>query len=98
LITTQNKRAELISELAGNPRKHAEHLKALVEVAANQSAGNSNGEPSLQNALEVAIQSLKNIPPHASREVRDTIFFIAAGIRYFCFCSDNCDNGKSHHL
>jgi transcription initiation factor TFIIH subunit 2 len=69
LITTQNKRAELISELAGNPRKHAEHLKTIVETATNQSAGTSNGEPSLQNALEVAIQSLKNIPPHASREV-----------------------------
>jgi transcription initiation factor TFIIH subunit 2 len=58
-----------VSELAGNPRKHAENLQKIVETASNQSASSSQGEPSLQNSLEVALQSLRHIPPHASREV-----------------------------
>ena len=59
-----------MSELAGNPRKHAENLHKIVETASNQSASSSQGEPSLQNSLEVALQCLRHIPPHASREVR----------------------------
>ena len=64
LVVTRNKRAELISELAGNPRQHIESIKRL-------SIGETecSGEPSLQNSLELTIQTLRHMPAHASREV-----------------------------
>ncbi len=65
LITTRGKRAEVASELAGNPRKHAAVLK-------NLESAQCRGEPSLQNSLEVALQSLRHMPGHASREVGAT--------------------------
>ena len=37
-------------------------LKKLQEMACR-------GEPSLQNSLEVALSSLRHLPPHTSREV-----------------------------
>ena len=61
IITTSNKRAERVSELTGNPRRHREVVRGL---ASRQPAG----EPSLQNSLELALQSLRNLPNHASRE------------------------------
>lgn len=64
VIITRNKRAEKICELAGNPRKHIK----LIQQFAKQ-AWNGGGEPSIQNALELAHSSLKLLPPHASREV-----------------------------
>nr|CAG4640851.1 EOG090X05VA [Eulimnadia texana] len=62
IIFTRNKRSEKISELAGNPKKHIEALKKLAEISCS-------GEPSLQNTLEMALQNLKNMPTHTSREV-----------------------------
>eukprot|EP00094_Tigriopus_californicus_P008984 TCALIF_08659-PA protein Name:"Similar to GTF2H2 General transcription factor IIH subunit 2 (Bos taurus)" AED:0.09 eAED:0.17 QI:158/0.5/0.77/1/0.75/0.77/9/133/586 len=62
VITTRNKRAEVYSELTGNPKRHVESLKKLIEV---QCAG----EPSLQNSLDTAIQTLRHMPGHASREL-----------------------------
>nr|CAG4645519.1 EOG090X05VA [Lynceus sp. MCZ IZ 141354] len=62
IIVTRNKRAEKVSELAGNPHKHIEAIRKI----ANSPCG---GEPSLQNSLELALQSLKHMPPHTSREV-----------------------------
>ena len=66
LIITRNKRAELISELAGNPRQHIDNIKRLSEEE-----NECSGEPSLQNSLELTIQTLRNMPGHASREVRN---------------------------
>ncbi|KAL1137790.1 hypothetical protein AAG570_009486 [Ranatra chinensis] len=63
-ILTRNKRAEKISDLSGNCRKHLEALKAHYSQPSN-----CGGEPSLQNALELALSSLKNMPSHASREI-----------------------------
>ncbi|XP_063228236.1 general transcription factor IIH subunit 2 [Bacillus rossius redtenbacheri] len=62
IITTRNKRAEKISELAGNSRKHIMNIQKTTETPCA-------GEPSLQNALELALKSLKMLPSHASREV-----------------------------
>ena len=64
LVVTRNKRAELISELAGNPRQHIESIKRLTIGETDCS-----GEPSLQNSLELTIQTLRHMPSHASREV-----------------------------
>ena len=62
LIATRNKRAEIVSELGGNPKKHMECLKRLADAS-------GKGDPSLQNSLDLAVQTLKNMPSHASREV-----------------------------
>lgn len=56
----KDKRAEKLSELSGSSRKH---IRSLKEISVNQ------GEPSLENGLDLARQSLKMIPSHASREV-----------------------------
>ncbi|XP_046390789.1 general transcription factor IIH subunit 2 isoform X2 [Ischnura elegans] len=64
IIITRNKRAEKICDLAGNPRKH---IKLIQQLAAQAWSG--GGEPSLQNALELAHSSLKLLPSHASREI-----------------------------
>nr|CAG4651814.1 EOG090X05VA [Triops cancriformis] len=62
ILITRNKRAEKVSELAGNPRKHILALQKLRDTPCS-------GEPSLQNGLEAALQVLQNMPAHTSREV-----------------------------
>lgn len=62
IIITKNKRAEKISELAGNPKQH-------IAVLQNTAKLSCAGEPSLQNALELAIQTLRFMPTHTSREI-----------------------------
>lgn len=62
LIGTKDGLAEKLSELSGNPTDHirALKLKKFQEM---------NGEPSLQNALELARSSLIHVPAHGSREI-----------------------------
>lgn len=62
IIVTKNKRAEKITELGGNPRRHITAVQKLKERTCQ-------GEPSLQNSLELAMQTLRHMPSHASREV-----------------------------
>lgn len=62
IILMQNKRAEKISELAGNCRKHIKIINSLNRTSLQ-------GEPSLQNGLDLAMSSLKLLPAHASREI-----------------------------
>lgn len=62
IIIMHNKRAEKISDLTGNSRKHLNVLKCL-------SSTSLIGEPSIQNGLELAFKSLKLLPSHASREI-----------------------------
>ncbi|XP_057670345.1 general transcription factor IIH subunit 2 [Diorhabda carinulata] len=62
IILMQNKRAEKISELAGNCRKHIKVINSLNRTSLQ-------GEPSLQNGLDMAMSSLKLLPAHASREI-----------------------------
>lgn len=57
-----NKRAEKVSDLAGNYRKHQKALNSLNRTSLV-------GEPSLQNGLELCLKSLKVLPTHASREI-----------------------------
>lgn len=63
IIVTRNKRAEKISDLSGNSRKHLSNL----EQCSNHTY--CLGEPSLQNALELALSSMKMLPSHTSREI-----------------------------
>ncbi|XP_039615184.1 general transcription factor IIH subunit 2 [Polypterus senegalus] len=62
IIATKNKRAEKLTDLAGNPKKHIEALKRAVDTTCS-------GEPSLYNSLSLAMQNLKHMPGHTSREV-----------------------------
>lgn len=62
IIIMHNKRAEKISELAGNCKKHVKQINTLNRTSLI-------GEPSLQNGLEMALSSLKLLPSHASREI-----------------------------
>uniref|UniRef100_UPI003AB0D065 general transcription factor IIH subunit 2 isoform X3 n=1 Tax=Centroberyx gerrardi TaxID=166262 RepID=UPI003AB0D065 len=62
IITTKNKRAEKLTDLAGNPKKHITALKKAVDSVCV-------GEPSLYNSLSLAIQTLKHMPGHTSREI-----------------------------
>ncbi|CAH2296951.1 general transcription factor IIH subunit 2 [Pelobates cultripes] len=62
LIVTRNKRAEKLTELAGNPRQHITALKKAVDMTCT-------GEPSLYNSLNLALQTLKHMPAHTSREI-----------------------------
>ncbi|KAJ8262957.1 hypothetical protein COCON_G00154140 [Conger conger] len=62
LITTKNKRAEKLTDLAGNPKKHVAALRKAV-------ASSCGGEPSLYNSLSLAMQTLRHMPGHTSREV-----------------------------
>nr|CAG4637001.1 EOG090X05VA [Ceriodaphnia reticulata]SVE72927.1 EOG090X05VA [Ceriodaphnia reticulata] len=62
ILTTKLKRSDKITVLAGNQKKHIETLQQLRNSSCE-------GEPSLQNSLEMAINGLKNMPAHTSREV-----------------------------
>ncbi|KAG9354377.1 hypothetical protein JZ751_001084 [Albula glossodonta] len=62
IIITRNKRAEKLTDLAGNPRKHVEALRKAVDTPCV-------GEPSLYNSLSLAMQTLKHMPGHTSREI-----------------------------
>ncbi|XP_041100332.1 general transcription factor IIH subunit 2-like [Polyodon spathula] len=62
IITTKNKRAEKLTDLSGNPKKHVADLKKAKDTICA-------GEPSLYNSLSLAVQTLRHMPGHASREV-----------------------------
>ncbi|XP_075237603.1 general transcription factor IIH subunit 2 Ssl1 [Lycorma delicatula] len=64
IIITKNKRADKIAELAGNAQKHLSVIQSQFSQPSQCS-----GEPSLQNALDLAFSSLRMLPTHASREV-----------------------------
>ncbi|XP_062368812.1 general transcription factor IIH subunit 2 isoform X6 [Cinclus cinclus] len=54
LIVTKSKRAEKMTELSGNSKKHVTALKKAVDM-------NCSGEPSLYNSLNLAMQTLKQL-------------------------------------
>lgn len=62
VILLKSKRAEKLTELGGSCKKHIKALDALKK-------NNLIGEPSIQNGLDLALQTLKMVPTHASREV-----------------------------
>ena len=74
IIATKNKRADVVSDLTGNPKSHVDQIKKLAGksaggVGAQAATATCSGEPSLQNSLDLALHSLKHMPAHATREV-----------------------------
>lgn len=61
IFITKDAIAERLSPLSGNP---VDHHKAL----SNKRKLEPSGEPSLQNALEMARATLAHLPPHGSKE------------------------------
>ncbi|KAF9974790.1 hypothetical protein BGZ73_001724 [Actinomortierella ambigua] len=62
LIGTKDGLAEKMTDLSGNP---SDHIKAIKMKKYTETLG----EPSLQNALELARNSLVHVPAHGSREI-----------------------------
>nr|KAG5710099.1 hypothetical protein BaRGS_030175 [Batillaria attramentaria] len=66
IMVTRNKRAEKITELGGNPRRHVTALQSLASKPCQ-------GELSLQNSLELALQTLRSyhhlFPPEPFKEL-----------------------------
>ena len=78
VIATRDGRAELLTELSCNPRHHLQALAKLGEEG-------GRGESSLQNALELARESLHAVPSFTSREV----LLLSASL-------NTCDPGDIH--
>ncbi|KAJ2237428.1 hypothetical protein GGF40_003900 [Coemansia sp. RSA 1286] len=62
VVATKDRLAEKLTDLSGNPM---DHIGALREKTNRDLAG----EPSLQNALELAMHALRRAPTHGSREI-----------------------------
>ncbi|KAJ2556697.1 hypothetical protein EV175_001827 [Coemansia sp. RSA 1933] len=60
IITTKDGLAEKLTDLSGNPMDHINALKGSRDLA---------GEPSMQNALELAMHNLRRAPTHGLREI-----------------------------
>eukprot|EP00891_Asterochloris_glomerata_P009977 jgi/Astpho2/9977/e_gw1.00153.17.1_t len=73
LVIMRHGRAEMLSSLSGSPESH------VAKLAGGQDFG---GPASLQNALDMAVNSLKSVPPYGHREV----LFLFAGL-------SSCDPG-----
>ncbi|KAJ2722528.1 hypothetical protein GGI07_003235 [Coemansia sp. Benny D115] len=62
LVATKDGLAEVLTELSNNPMDHLNRLRA-------KTSKDLAGEPSMQNALELAMHTLKRAPMHGSREI-----------------------------
>ncbi|KAI8388121.1 Ssl1-like-domain-containing protein [Radiomyces spectabilis] len=62
IIVTRDGIAEKLTELSGNP---SDHIRALKAKKNNE----TSGEPSLQNALQLARSSMVGVPSHGSKEI-----------------------------
>lgn len=69
IITTKDKRAEILSGMSGSSHKHSDIVKRRREKIIKENGITLTGEPSLQNSLEICQRTLKQMPKHASREV-----------------------------
>ena len=68
-IITKAKRAQTLSEMSGTSQNHIKAIDKLSDEIIKTNAKGCIGEPSLQNSLEHAEKTLKNMPGHTSREI-----------------------------
>jgi len=61
VVATRNGVAEKLTMFTGTARKHTIELKKELEGC--------KGEPSLQNALDLACEMLSSIPKYGTREI-----------------------------
>lgn len=62
IIVMRNGIAQLVSQVSGNPQDHLDALKSIKKLE-------PKGDPSLQNALEMARGLLLHVASHCTREV-----------------------------
>ncbi|KAI9029717.1 Ssl1-like-domain-containing protein [Phycomyces nitens] len=62
IIVTRDGIAEKLTELSGNPTDHIRALKTKKNTE-------TSGEPSLQNALQLARAGMMGVPTHGSKEI-----------------------------
>lgn len=62
IIITRDGIAEKLTELSGNPNDHTRALDTRKNIE-------TSGEPSLQNALQLARSSMVSVPSHGSKEI-----------------------------
>lgn len=62
IIVTRDGIAEKLTELSGNPNDHTRALESRKNTE-------TSGEPSLQNALQLARSSMVGVPSHGSKEI-----------------------------
>ncbi|CAO3629399.1 unnamed protein product [Cunninghamella echinulata] len=62
IIITRDGIAEKLTELSGNPSDHMRAIQSKKNVE-------TSGEPSLQNALQLARSSMVGVPNHGSKEI-----------------------------
>ncbi|KAI8145246.1 Ssl1-like-domain-containing protein [Fennellomyces sp. T-0311] len=62
IIVTRDGIAEKLTELSGNPNDHVRALDTRKNIE-------TSGEPSLQNALQLARSSMVGVPSHGSKEI-----------------------------
>jgi transcription initiation factor TFIIH subunit 2 len=62
VIVMRNGIAQLLSQVSGNPQDHIDALKSLKKIE-------PKGDPSLQNALEMARGLLLHVASHCTREI-----------------------------
>ncbi|KAL7748046.1 hypothetical protein RI367_006592 [Sorochytrium milnesiophthora] len=62
IVITRDALAEIVTELSGNPGDHIHALRS-------KKYAEPRGEPSLQNALEMARGVLSHVPNHGTREI-----------------------------
>ncbi|KAL3163240.1 hypothetical protein ABBQ32_009640 [Trebouxia sp. C0010 RCD-2024] len=60
ILMLRNGRAERLTNLSGSPETHISKLKEGMDAG---------GDASLQNGLDLAVSSLKSVPPYGHREV-----------------------------
>jgi len=66
LCCTRDGVARVITELSGSPAKHIEQLKRL---GTRKFLLDCCGDASVQNALELSVKQLRDVPPYGHREV-----------------------------
>ncbi|KAI9315170.1 Ssl1-like-domain-containing protein [Dichotomocladium elegans] len=62
IVITRDGIAEKLTELSGNPNDHIRALETRKNIE-------TSGEPSLQNALQLARSSMVGVPSHGSKEI-----------------------------
>ncbi|KAK9816858.1 hypothetical protein WJX72_006257 [[Myrmecia] bisecta] len=60
ILVMRNGKAKRLTELSGSPEAHISKLRESLDAG---------GDASLQNALDMAVDALKSVPPYGHREV-----------------------------
>ena len=69
IIGMRNGLAEPVSDMSGNPAEHIKNIQRYRGMGQNAQTIDPKGQPSLENALEMARAALFHAPSHGTREI-----------------------------